>query len=92
MEVISLFETTKNPLQPGLLKAALSVLCSQLSPPVSYNLAAVGVKYVGQGSSYLPSWYLKVIREQKIRESCSEGGRWQNRSCGCAPPVKRVMT
>jgi hypothetical protein len=40
MELISLFELTKNPLQPGLLKAALSVLCNQMSP-VSYDLAAV---------------------------------------------------
>jgi hypothetical protein len=66
-ELISLFEITQNPLQIGLLKAALSVLLNKLSP-VSYDLAPVGVKYVSRGSSYLPSWYLKeVIRGQKIR-------------------------
>ena len=75
VELISPFEITKNPLQPGLLKAALFVLCNELSP-LSYDLAAVGDKCVGRGSSYLPSWYLKeVIREQKIRESCNEGSR-----------------
>ena len=68
------------------------MLCSTLSP-VSYDLAAVGVKYVGRGSCYLPSWYLKeVIREQKVRESCSEGSRWQNRNCGSAPQVKREVS
>jgi hypothetical protein len=83
------FSNKQTPLQTGLLKAALNVLCNKLSP-VIYDFAAVGVRYVGRGSSYLPSWYLKeVIRGQ---ESCSGGSRWQNRNCGSAPQVKRDMS
>ena len=91
MELISLFEITQNALQAGLLKAALFVLCNKLSP-VGCDLAAVGVKYLSRGSSYLPIWYLKeVIRGQKIRESCSDGSRWQSRNCGSAPQEKLDM-